>query len=170
MIVLGIAGLVLAAILVLAGVAQAKTAEIAAAEAPPVRSSYMKAELVTMAESVALETNVPPALLKAIIQQESNWSPTAVNPKDPSYGICQVQIPIAIHFGVISNVDEYRELFKPMNGMRAGARFLSELLRKYPFDDAIQMYNLGETKFRNGLRVPSYLAKVKEYYDEFRAA
>ena len=134
---------------------------------PP--SSYTKAQLVAMAERIAAECGLDPDLAKAVIQKESSWDPDAINPDDPSYGIMQVTVPIGIAYGIISSADEYRELLKPEKGMRAGCRFLAYLVRTYPLDSAIQMYNLGETKFRKGIRVPDYLAKVKEYYNEFRA-
>ena len=172
-IVIGIVALVAAAILIMSGIAQAKIPSALTGETPMTppaeKTSWTRSELESMAESVAFETGLDPYLVKAVISTESSWNPTAVNPSDPSYGILQVTVPIAIAYGVISNADEKTELLKPMNGLRAGCRFLAYLVKTYPLDDAIQMYNLGETKFRNGARVPAYLSKVKGYYNELRS-
>lgn len=52
----------------------------------------------------------------------------------------------------------------PQTSIHAGTKFLGYLIKKYPLDDAIQMYNLGETKFRKGLRSQEYLKKFKAAY------
>ncbi|MBI5970579.1 MAG: lytic transglycosylase domain-containing protein [Deltaproteobacteria bacterium] len=105
---------------------------------------------------------VPVALIKAIIRTESNFNPEAVNPADPSAGLMQTTPPTAR--AMLGRYVSIEDLKDPATSIEAGARFLSHLIKHYPLEDAIQMYNLGETKFlRKGIRAPEYLERVKGF-------
>lgn len=112
-------------------------------------------------EQAALTYRVPKALIKAIIRTESTFDPGAVNPADPSAGLMQVTPKTAS--AMLGRPVTIEELKRPEVSITAGTKFLGYLLERYPLEDAIQMYNLGETKFRKGSRVPEYLARVKKY-------
>jgi len=115
---------------------------------------------------------VPSALIRAVIRQESNFDPNAVSAKS-CYGLMQVRLIKAQDFGLLKdwqNPTEYEiaNLLKPQNNINAGTRELSRLLGKYPFDTAIQMYNVGEAGFNKGYRAPDYLTKVKGFYNDYK--
>jgi len=59
-------------------------------------------------------------------------------------------------------------LTNPSISINAGTAYLSYLLSRYPIQAAIQMYNLGETKYRRGVRAPGYLATVLRYYRQYQ--
>lgn len=132
---------------------------------PPVSPSE---DLPHMAERVAKSYGLEAALVKAFIATESSWDPKAINPNDPSYGILQVTIPIALHYRIIERESDWMSLLDPETGMRAGCAFLAYLFENYEFDKAVQCYNLGETRYNAGKRVPDYLAKIKRFYNEYR--
>lgn len=56
---------------------------------------YVMKHLITLAQSVEAIDNVPPGLLCAIAEVESNWNPLALGDKGRSYGLCQVQLRTA---------------------------------------------------------------------------
>jgi soluble lytic murein transglycosylase-like protein len=116
---------------------------------------------------------VDEALIKAVIRQESNFNPNAINSNDPSYGLMQVGLMVAQDFGIVRDYKapteiEIGTLLQVQNNINTGARKLSSLLNKYPFDTAIQMYNVGEAGFNKGYRASQYLANVKRFYNEYK--
>lgn len=118
---------------------------------------------------------VEAALIKAVIRTESNFNPNAENPSDPSYGLMQITPGLAEDYGVVKDHHNPTEAelasMKTISvNVRIGTWFLSRLLKKYPFDTAVQMYNVGESGYNNeGHRAAGYLAKVKGYYNEYLA-
>jgi len=124
---------------------------------------------------------VPSALIRAVIRTESNFNPNAINSQaaktvtktDDSYGLMQVGLMTAQNFGLVKdykNPSQYEisNLMFAQNNINAGTRELSRLLGKYPFDTAVQMYNVGEAGFNKGYRAPDYLTKVKGFYNEYK--
>jgi len=109
---------------------------------------------------------VDPALVKAIVRVESNFIASAVNPTDPSAGLMQTTPALAS--AMLGRQVTTEELKNPTLSISAGTAFLSYLVDRYPLQAAIQMYNLGETKYRRGVRVPGYLARVMRYYREYQ--
>jgi hypothetical protein len=103
-------------------------------------------------------------LVRAVAGTESGFNPKAINTNDhpPSVGIMGIKVPTAR--GYVPWIDTEAQLFDPATNIRAGALFLKDLERKwsssYGIAGVIQMYNLGETRFRNGERSPKYLAAV----------
>src|SRR5579862_4962027 len=64
----------------------------------------------------------------AIIWSESTGNPNAINPKDPSWGLMQITLPIAKAFGMVT---DYRKLFDPETNVRIGAAFLAHLKKSH---------------------------------------
>jgi soluble lytic murein transglycosylase-like protein len=117
--------------------------------------------------------SVPVPIIKAIIRKESNFNPNAQNPMDPSFGLMQVIPAVFFDFGYIVNYQnptaaEIAIMMMVENNVMVGTKFLGNLLRKYPFDTAIQMYNVGEAGFNSGHTALFYLADVKRYYDAYK--
>ena len=174
MIVLGMIGLTLAAILVLHGVAQGQTEKIASNGAPIVPPAVKTETVSEIVSRFSRRFGVEEALIHAHIQVESSGNPNATNPSDPSYGLMGVTPRLAQDYGFVSDwrnvtAAEIAKLKDPAINIEIGSRFLSYLHRKYPFDVATQMYNCGEHGYNtNGVRVPEYLSRVRRWYDEFR--
>jgi soluble lytic murein transglycosylase-like protein len=117
---------------------------------------------------------ISPALIRAIIKVESNFNPNAANPSDPSYGLCQIMPILAEDYGIVRDWHnptdaEIAMIFKPDINVRIAAWHLSRLLNKYTFDEAVQMYNVGESGFKQGRRNADYLSKVKRWENVYRA-
>ena len=172
--VLGIMGLVLAAILIMSGIAEGKTAEISGTSTTtPAVPKDTVSELVS---KYSRRFGVEEALIHAHIQVESSGNPNAVNPSDPSYGLMGITPRLAQDYGFVHDwrsvtADEIASLKDPAVNIEIGARFISYLHSKYDFDVAVQMYNCGEHGYNvNGVRVPEYLSRVKRWYNEFRTA
>lgn len=113
-----------------------------------------------------------PALIRAVIRTESNFNPRAKNPADPSWGLMQITPGLAADYGIIADPfnpsrAEINLLYNEENNMDVGCWFLSRLMSKYPFDEAVQMYNVGETGYKRGVRNLNYLEKVKRYYEQY---
>ena len=113
------------------------------------------------------------ALINAVIRTESNFDPNAISGKN-CYGLMQVSPMVAQDFGQVKNWQNPTEielagLLNPQTNINLGTRLLSKLLGKYDFDTAIQMYNVGETGFKNGKRAAGYLAKVKGFYNAYQS-
>lgn len=115
---------------------------------------------------------VPTALIKAVIKTESDFNPEAVNPKDPSYGLMQIMPILAEDFGIVRDwrnvTDAEVAMIKlPSKNIQIGTWFLSKLLKKYPMEIAVQMYNVGEAGYNSGKRASAYLEKVTRYYNDY---
>jgi len=125
-------------------------------------------------QTKAIEHKIDPALVKAFVKVESNFNPQAKNPADPSYGLMQITPGLAFDCGVIDssskNVSSYNEqrMLDVYINLDVGCKFLKKLIDKYPFDQAIQSYNVGERGYYLGRRNPIYLKKVKEAYEYFK--
>lgn len=117
---------------------------------------------------------VDPALVKAVIRVESNFNPKAVNPSDPSYGLMQITPMLAQDFGFVKDYKNttQAEILKIMEidtNIYIGTRQLSSLLGRHTFNEAVQMYNVGERGYLElGRRASSYLSSVSGYYNEYK--
>jgi len=121
----------------------------------------------------SIKHGVETALIKAIIRQESNFNPNAINPTDPSYGLMQVGLMVAQDYGLVKDyrsptLFEKNLLLVPETNIDIGTWHLSKLLSRYVFDIAVQMYNLGEAKYGYGFRSPEYLEAVRGYYNVYK--
>jgi len=115
--------------------------------------------------------NLSPQEVKAIIGIESSGNPNASNPNDPSYGLMGIEFWVGQQYGGASQVSD---LYTPALNVTAGSGFLDYLKGKYasrfPLGQGsgwVQMYNLGETKFLAGERVPDYESKFISYSSQF---
>ena len=101
-----------------------------------------KAEIDAAVEDVATVWAVPRTLIKAVIQQESAFDPTALSPAG-AVGLMQVLPRNAILLGVAPE-----ELWVPKTNILAGTRLLAVLLRHYRGDvvSALVAYNARPRK------------------------
>lgn len=136
--------------------------------AVPAISSYGRdsARYDTMIEEAARRYRLDPRLLKAVIQVESDFNHRAIS-EDGAVGLMQLMPEKASELGV-------KDAFDPFENLDAGARYLSELLRKYDGDLtlALAAYNAGEEAVRTYGGVPPfaetrhYIEKVQGLYPE----
>jgi soluble lytic murein transglycosylase-like protein len=107
---------------------------------------------------------VDPALIRAVIETESNWNPAAVSRKG-ALGLMQLIPTTAQRFGV-------NDAFSPKQNVDAGVRYLKTLLERYNgnLDLALAAYNAGEGAVDRAHGVPtfretrSYVQRVQEAY------
>lgn len=100
------------------------------------------------------------SLLKAVITTESGFNPYAVSPKG-AVGLMQVIPPTAERYGVKAgkNTTIEKRLTDPNTNIRAGARYLADLIKMFPgrLELALAAYNAGEGAVqRAGNQVPNY--------------
>ncbi len=108
----------------------------------------------------ASEHKIEYELLQALIATESGFDPLAVSPKG-AVGLMQLMPDTAQRFGVVADVKLTlsKQLTDPRTNIRAGARYLSYLLTKFPgqMELTLAAYNAGEGAVqRAGNRVPNY--------------
>lgn len=122
-------------------------------------------------EDAAAESQIEADLLRAVIVVESGFDPKAVSPKG-ARGLMQLMPATARAYGA-------RDASDPAQNVRAGARYLAELISRYESDLelALAAYNAGETAVeRHGGRVPPfaetrrYIPKVMRVYDSLTGA
>jgi Transglycosylase SLT domain len=107
---------------------------------------------------------VDPALIRAVIETESNWNPGAVSRKG-ALGLMQLIPSTAQRFGV-------DDAFSPKQNVDAGVRYLKTLLERYNgnLDLALAAYNAGEGAVDRAHGVPAYretrnyVQRVQEAY------
>ncbi len=107
---------------------------------------------------------VDPALVRAVIQTESNWNPSAVSRKG-ALGLMQLIPTTAQRFGA-------NDAFSPKQNVDAGVRYLKTLLERYNgnLDLALAAYNAGEGAVDRAHGVPAYretrnyVQRVQEAY------
>jgi soluble lytic murein transglycosylase-like protein len=94
--------------------------------------------------------NVDPALVRAVIETESNWNPMAKSRKG-AMGLMQLIPSTAIRFGV-------NDAFSPKQNVDAGVHYLKMLLERYSgnLDLALAAYNAGEGAVDRAHGVPAY--------------
>jgi hypothetical protein len=107
---------------------------------------------------------VDPALVRAVIETESNWNPSAVSRKG-ALGLMQLIPTTAQRFGV-------NDAFSPKQNVDAGVKYLKTLLERYNgnLDLALAAYNAGEGAVDRAHGVPAfretrnYVQRVQEAY------
>jgi soluble lytic murein transglycosylase-like protein len=107
---------------------------------------------------------VDPALVRAVIQAESNWNPKAYSHKGAG-GLMQLIPTTARRYGAF-------DLFDPQQNINAGVKYLRTLLERYNgnLDLALAAYNAGEGAVDRAHGVPSfretrsYVQKVQNAY------
>jgi soluble lytic murein transglycosylase-like protein len=107
---------------------------------------------------------VDPALVRAVIETESNWNSAAVSRKG-AVGLMQLIPTTAQRFGV-------NDAYSPQQNVEAGVRYLKILLERYNgnLDLALAAYNAGEGAVDRAHGIPafretrSYVQKVQNAY------
>src|SRR5271154_5435025 len=108
--------------------------------------------------------NVDPALVRAVIQTESNWNPSAVSRKGAG-GLMQLIPTTAQRYGA-------NDVFNPQQNIDAGVRHLKWLLERYNgnLDLALAAYNAGEGAVDRAHGIPAfretrdYVQRVQDAY------
>jgi soluble lytic murein transglycosylase-like protein len=118
---------------------------------------------------VADRYGIEAALLHAVISVESGYNAKAIS-KRGAAGLMQLMPATARRFGVA-------DVFDPADNVRAGAQYLTELLKLFDNDIrlALAAYNAGEAAvIKYGRRIPpyrettAYVPRVVGFYEKFR--
>ena len=124
--------------------------------------------IVNKVRESAIGSGVREELVASVIMVESSFRPNAENAADPSFGLMGVSPLIAQAFGGWDRSQGTEGIKNLDVNLRAGTGFLRFLLNKYGnLESAVQAYNLGETKFDRGVRVPAYLGRVRRWANTF---
>lgn len=109
-----------------------------------------------MIREVSGRYSVDPALIRAVIQAESNWNSTAVSRKG-ALGLMQLVPETAQQMGV-------NNAFDPRQNLDGGVRYLQTLLRRYngDLDKTLAAYNAGPGAVDRAGGVPR-LRETREY-------
>ncbi len=130
------------------------------AAAPPMTRD----QLDKIVKEVAERHNVDPDLVRAVIEQESDWNPVAVSHAG-AQGIMQLTPSTAQQLGV-------NNAFDPKQNIDAGVRYLQTLLVRYggDLDKALAAYNAGPGAVDRAGGVPriretrDYVQRVTDRY------
>jgi soluble lytic murein transglycosylase-like protein len=125
--------------------------------------------------AVAVNYNLDPDVLRAIIRTESNWKPDAVSLDGQDIGLAQIRIGTARLFlpewKSLSDDAIKTRLFDPQVNLDMAGRVLAELtahgLGSSPA--IFHAWNVGETKYRKGTRSPfvdRYVVAYNDYSSE----
>jgi soluble lytic murein transglycosylase-like protein len=151
------------------------------AAAKPRKTIYLPAESTFMGESrpavsidrdgaeklvraAAERHNMDPALVRAVIETESNWNPSAYSRKGAG-GLMQLIPTTAQRYGA-------NDVFNPQQNIDAGVRHLKGLLERYNgnLELALAAYNAGEGAVDRAHGIPAfretrnYVQKVQDAY------
>jgi soluble lytic murein transglycosylase-like protein len=117
-----------------------------------------------LVQEAAERHHIDPALVRAVIETESGWNPTAKSRKG-ALGLMQLIPTTAVRFGV-------NDAFSPQQNVDAGVRYLKTLLQRYNgnLDLALAAYNAGEGAVDRAHGIPAfretrdYVQKVQNAY------
>lgn len=117
-------------------------------------------------QKAADQFGLEPALVKAVISVESRGNPQAVSPAG-AQGLMQLMPRTAVDLGVTDSFD-------PAQNIRAGARYLSQLLDRYQgnLKLALAAYNWGMGNVgKNPQALPretrNYIVRVEKRYQAY---
>ena len=154
------------------------SAALASAQAPTAPAAALPVGAVSGAptpfaaeiEAAAQKHGVDPALLKALIRQESNFNPNAVSPAGAT-GLTQLMPATAQGLGVTDPTN-------PQQAIDGGAKYLRQQLDRFGGDEkkALAAYNAGPGAVARFGGVPpyaetqTYVQKVMGYAEQYRAS
>lgn len=129
------------------------------------KTDAYREDIVRVAETYGVDE----ALIRAVIQAESGFRPTALSPKG-AMGLMQLMPTTARRYGVVNPYD-------PVQNIDGGTRYLRDLL--HMFDNDLELvvaaYNAGENAvIRHGRKIPPYsetqvyVPKVVAIYEKLR--
>ena len=120
-------------------------------------------EIREMAREAADRHQIDPALVHAIITQESDWNPSAISRKG-AQGLMQLMPATANELGV-------RDAFDPRQNIEGGVKHLRSLLEKYDgdLDRVLAAYNAGGGAVDRAGGVPNY-RETREYVQKIQNA
>src|SRR5574337_2213345 len=125
-------------------------------EVLPSTSRLTAANMSELIEALAAEYELDPALIRAVIQVESNFNRKAVSRKG-AQGLMQLMPATVWRFSV-------GDVYNPHENIGAGARYLRQLLDLFRGDLtlALAAYNAGENAVLRYRGVPPY-AETRDY-------
>ncbi|WJF89282.1 lytic transglycosylase domain-containing protein [Paraburkholderia bonniea] len=115
---------------------------------PNVQATWQRASTYgALIADAAQAYGVDPYLLTAVISVESGFNPLAVSPKG-AVGLMQLIPATGMRYGIAgaNQASVSQQLADPAANIHAGARYLSDLLRRYPGNLKLVLaaYNAGE--------------------------
>ena len=122
-----------------------------AAAKPRHQSQAQANRMETLIQQLAQKHAVDPALVRAIVEVESQFNPKAISSKG-AVGAMQLMPMTAARYGVKERTD-------PAQNIEAGVRYLKDLLTLHGGNIALALasYNAGEGAVaRHGRRIPPY--------------
>ena len=129
----------------------------------PAKSSGFLAQFDDTIKKAAKEFKIKPALIKAVIKQESAGDPNAVSSRGAK-GLMQLIDSTASMLGV-------KDPFNPVQNIMGGAKYLSMLLKRFEGDlkKALASYNAGPSAVVKYNGVPPY-PETREYVSKVMAS
>ncbi|GAB0055998.1 Membrane-bound lytic murein transglycosylase F [Candidatus Magnetaquicoccaceae bacterium FCR-1] len=114
---------------------------------------------------IAIQENLDPDLLRAVVATESDFNNESVSP-DGAIGLMQLMPETAKLVGV-------KNIHNPEQNLRGGARYLNQMLKQFPkIPHALAAYNAGPKMVERYQGVPPltetqrYVGKVLDYYQK----
>ena len=113
--------------------------------------------------AAAIRNQVPPELVLAMIQQESNWDVEAYSGK--AHGLMQLTPGTAERYGL-----SIGEIYDPIQNIEVGTKYLGWLIKRYDGDllRAVAAYNAGEGAVDRYGGVPPY-PETQKFVDRVTA-
>jgi len=134
------------------------TTQTSSAESPEMSAAEQanREKIEEMIREVSDRYRVDPALVRAVIQTESNWNSSAISRKG-ARGLMQLVPGTAQQLGV-------NNAFDPKQNLDGGVRYLHMLLERYngDLDRALAAYNAGPSAVDRAGGIPRY-RETREY-------